>query len=250
MLGIYITAGYPDYQTSLKALKILDQQKVDLIELGVPFSDPLADGPVIQLAASEALKQGMNLDKIFTLVQEAQLSTTTILFSYYNPLFVYGFEKLIEQCLANKISGVLIPDLPVNEARELSAMFRKANLDLILLAAVTSTDSRLEEIASLSQPWIYLVSRTGVTGSEANHSGFDIKIKEIIKKLKAAGNNKTVALGFGIDSPEKVKETFELGADMAIVGSKAVKVLAEEGLPAFEKFIAALKSAAVTTEKV
>jgi tryptophan synthase alpha chain len=259
MLGIYITAGYPDIQTTIKALQILDKHGIDLIELGVPFSDPMADGPVIQEASHKALLNGTNLDEIFSAVKQARESTqiqndqkglnNLILFSYYNPLFAYGFEKLITNCQKHKIAGVLIPDLPLEEAEELCKKFQLANLDLILLAAITSTKERLEKISSLSQPWIYLVSRTGVTGSSADIKSLqasevddnNLRVEAMIKKLKSI-SKKPVALGFGIDSRQKVESTIAYGADMAIIGSKAVKVLAEKGLNGFEEFISDLQA--------
>lgn len=263
MLGIYITAGYPNPEITIQALKILDEEEVDLIELGVPFSDPLADGPVIQRASYEALKQGMNLDKIFDLVKEAKKSETKskstkglnsiILFSYYNPLFIYGFDKLIQRCVETNIQGILIPDLPVDEAKDLVVKFNNAGLDFILLAAVTSTDERVEQIASLSNPWIYLVSRAGVTGSSRDIQALQLsassekenqtKIQNIIKQIKKSQPNKIIGLGFGIDSREKVNEAIALGADMAIIGTKAIRVLeaCDESLNCFRGFIRALK---------
>lgn len=259
MLGIYLTAGYPDLNTTIEALKILDRSEIELIELGVPFSDPMADGPVIQKASHEALLNGINLDIIFSAVSQARkdlnLTKTQktglnnlILFSYYNPLFAYGFDKLIENCKLHKVSGVLIPDLPLEEAEELCKRFSKEGLDLILLAAITSTPDRLEKISKLSNPWIYLVSRTGVTGTAeeikdlqaATSNGSSNEVEGIIEELKKI-SNKPIALGFGIDSKTKVNSALNSGADMAIIGSKAVKVLADEGLMAFESFIKNLK---------
>ncbi|MDA0771684.1 MAG: tryptophan synthase subunit alpha [Cyanobacteria bacterium] len=241
MLGIYITAGYPNADATIEALRILEKSQVDLIELGVPFSDPLADGPVIQKAAFESLQQGMNLDKVFDLFKQSGVKTKTILFSYYNPLFAYGWDKLIQQCLINKISGILIPDLPVDEAEELSTKFKAAGLDLVLLAAITSTEERLKRIYDLSNPFVYLVSRVGITG--AGDAGKDQSEKELldqtIAKLKSFGN-KPIALGFGIDSREKVEAAYRQGADMAIIGTKTVTLT--EDLKAFENFIASVKS--------
>lgn len=239
MLAIYITAGYPSLNESKEAIKILDELGVDLIELGIPFSDPLADGPTIQEASHQALLQGVNLDAIFDLVAGIKLSKSKlILFSYYNVFFVYGFDKVIQACKKTNIQGILIPDLPVEEAFELSKKFKEADLDLILLASVTSTDSRLESIAEYSNPWIYLVSRTGITGASTQISN---KLQPIIQKLKTIAPHKTIGLGFGIDSKEKVKEVLALGADMAIVGSKAIEVLKSSGLQGFRDFVFSLQ---------
>ena len=263
MLGIFITAGYPSVDATIKALKILNDAEVDLIELGVPFSDPLADGPVIQKASHEALKQGMNLDRVFNLVNEVKTSTkiitpgkgldNLILFSYYNPLYVYGFDKLIDQCLKSGVRGVLIPDLPVDEAAILSEKFKEANLDLILLAAITSNEERLQKIIDYAGSWIYLVSRIGITGSDKDISGHKVEdlaeidlCSNVLKYLKKH-TNKPIALGFGIDSGDKVASALNSGADIAIVGSKAIRVMEEdstEDLSKFRKFITELKVSA------
>ena len=252
MLGIYITAGHPDLQTSKEALRALDDKGVELIEIGVPFSDPLADGPVIQKASFQALENGINVEKIFSLVAELRKEgvknpgkglDNTILFSYFNPLFNFGFDNLIKRCQETGVRGVLIPDLPVEEATELCAKFKAADLDLILLIAVTSSKERIERISELSNPWIYLVSRAGVTGSkddiknlEAQEINYDERLKEIISQIKS-NTDKKVALGFGIDSKEKVANALALGADMAIIGTKTVKLLGESGLKEFSSFL-------------
>ncbi len=268
MLGIYITAGYPSTEHTIKALQILDEANVDLIELGVPFSDPLADGPVIQKAAHQALAQGMNLDKIFELLATTRslgIKATpgkglnnVILFSYYNPLYAYGWDKLIKQCQAHKVTGILIPDLPVDEAEILSEKFKTAGLNLTLLAAITSPEERLRKIYELSSPFIYLVSRIGITGSDSdaasvkeqgsktkaeNVSSNDQSSLTVLSKLKSFGN-KPIALGFGIDSRDKVEAAYQAGADMAIVGTKAVRVLenCDESLKCFQEFIKTLKA--------
>jgi tryptophan synthase alpha chain len=263
MLGIFITAGYPDRNKTIKALQILDAAGVDLIELGVPFSDPLADGSVIQKASYEALKQGINLDEIFSLIDTARKNSSNaasakglnnvILFSYYNPLYAYGWDRLIDQCLKHKVRGALIPDLPVDEAGALVNKFKNKGLSLTLLAAVTSTDERLKRIAELSEPFVYLVSRTGVTGSAAdiqklqNSQRADNDLAALIRKLKSY-TKKPIGLGFGIDSRAKVEEALAAGADMAIVGSKAIKVLEEDqssDLLGFKSFVADLQGTKV-----
>ena len=256
MLCIFTTAGHPTIEKSVKALQILDDAGIDLIEIGVPFSDPLADGPVIQKSSFTALKNGVNLDKVFEIIQEARKGRkpqksnnafgkkgldNVILFSYYNPLYSYGFDKLIEKCLENNVRGALIPDLPMDEAKELNEKFKAKGLDLVQLAAPTSTKEREKAICEMSSPFVYLVSRVGVTGGSQNLDNGGLK--EHIKNLKANTKN-PIGLGFGIDSPEKVKEALALGADMAIIGSKTVKLLEEDqtkDLKEFQKFILSLK---------
>jgi len=245
VLGIFITAGYPSYDESLEALKFLDESEVDLIELGVPFSDPLADGPTIQKASHEALVNGMNLDKVFQLVTEAKIKTKIILFSYFNPLYAYGFEKLVKRCQETGVNGVLIPDLPVEEAEKYSAMFKDHGLDMILLASITSSEERLKKIVEHSHPWIYLVSRVGITGSNQEISSLkkaddseEKKLADVLAQLKKL-TTKKIGIGFGIDSREKVDATLASGADMAIIGSKVIKEQ-EKGLEAFKDFINSL----------
>ncbi len=259
MLGIYITAGYPSEKATIEALKILNEKKVDVIELGVPFSDPLADGPTIQKASYEALQAGMNLDKIFELVinarAESELETkkgldNVILFSYFNPLEQYGFDKLISRAKEVGVRGVLIPDLPLDKAEILSAQFKENGLDLILLVALTSTQERIKKLCALSHPWIYLVSRIGITGKNI-HADSDSKdfsganserIEKMIQEMRAYGSE-TIALGFGIDNKEKVEAAYKLGADMAIIGSKTVQL--SESMIEFESFLKDLKPAVV-----
>lgn len=259
MLGIFITAGYPSPQKTIQALKILHESKVDYIELGIPFSDPLADGPVIQNASFQALKKGMNLDKVFDLVKEArdQLGVgdlksepyglnKIIIFSYFNPLFVYGFDKFISRCVELKITGALIPDLPVDGdqkglAENLAENFKNSGLTLTLLAALTSSDESLKKIAKLSKPFIYLVSRLGVTGSQTDLKKLGTQdtafedLKKLIFKLKGFAD-KPVALGFGIDSKEKIQGVYEMGADIAIVGTKAIRVLEDDPSEDLQEF--------------
>ncbi|NQY80164.1 MAG: tryptophan synthase subunit alpha [Candidatus Caenarcaniphilales bacterium] len=271
MLTIFLTAGYPNTERTIKALKILHEENVDLVELGVPFSDPLADGPVIQNSSFKALESGINIDKIFEIISRTKEELNTngslgsevkgvnnlILFTYYNPVYNYGLDKLIEKCLNTGVKGLLIPDLPVDEAEELRAKLNEHGLTLTLLAAITSTDERLQKIAELSEPFIYLVSRIGITGSnkdinnlqENNDEAKQLALlKEKIAKLKNYAPDKAIGLGFGIDSPEKVKATFELDVDMAIIGTKAIRVLeadSSENLNEFRDFIKSLRPISV-----
>ena len=258
MLGIFITAGHPDYTKSLQALQILDEEGVDLIELGVPFSEPLADGPTIQNASHIAISQGMNLDKLFDLVAEARSQgfkqagkglDNLILFSYFNPLYAFGIERVIAKCKEVGAKGVLIPDLPLEEAEHYVTMFKQAGLTLTLLAAITSTDQRLEQISKHSSPFTYLVSRIGITGTADEVKSLDAQqkqaindevLKDVISKIRAAKEGQAIGLGFGIDSAAKVQAAYDIGADMAIIGSKAIKVLEQdstEDLAQFRSFI-------------
>lgn len=264
MLGIFLTIGHPSIEKSIQALNVLHEEQVDLIELGVPFSDPLMDGPVIQKSSHEALDNGVNLDKIFEILSEAKKDPSyqkdqdssfiqakglnnLVLFSAYNPLHVYGFDKLIKKCVEHNIKSVLIPDLPLDESEEVRDKFDKHGIGLVLLVAPTSTHERKEKICKISNPFIYLVSRVGTTGGGENFDQNE-ELKGIIKELKA-NTKHPIAVGFGIDKGEKVKQVLGMNADIAIVGSKAVKVLSEDqsaDLSEFRNFIKDLKQGTIS----
>jgi len=220
----FITAGDPDLETTAKALQILDDNGADAIELGVPYSDPLADGPVIQAAASRALQRGTRLDSVLEMVEKVSpnLRSPIILFAYYNPILYRGIETFLQQIKSAGVQGLVVPDLPLEEADSLIQPAKKLGIELTLLVAPTSPKSRIEAIARESQGFIYLVSVTGVTG-----------VRE--------------GLGFGISKPEHARQVKEWGADAAIVGSAFVKRLAqgtpEQGLEAIGEFCKSLKIA-------
>jgi tryptophan synthase alpha chain len=273
MLGIFVTAAYPSEDACIKALKILHEEKVSLIELGIPFSDPLADGPVIQNASFKALENGINIDKVFELVaqarskaglvakfsplasghlediQPAQLDSSNyglnniIFFTYYNPVYVYGIEKLAQKCSEYGIKGLLIPDLPVEEAETVSQVLKSYGLTLTLLVAITSSEQRIKKIVELSEPFIYLVSRIGITGSDSDITkwqGTNAVLKQKIAEIRKYAPDKPIGLGFGIDSAAKVQDTLDLGVEIAIIGTKAIRVLEEDrshDLTVFRHFI-------------
>jgi tryptophan synthase alpha chain len=273
MLGIFVTAAYPSEDACIKALKILHEEKVSLIELGIPFSDPLADGPVIQNASFKALENGINIDKVFELVaqarskaglvakfsplasghlediQPAQLDSSNyglnniIFFTYYNPVYVYGIEKLAQKCSEYGIKGLLIPDLPVEEAETVSKVLKSYGLTLTLLVAITSSEQRIKKIVELSEPFIYLVSRIGITGSDSDITkwqGTNAVLKQKIAEIRKYAPDKPIGLGFGIDSAAKVQDTLDLGVEIAIIGTKAIRVLEEDrshDLTVFRHFI-------------
>jgi tryptophan synthase alpha chain len=261
MLGIFVTAAYPSEDACIQALKILHEEKVSLIELGIPFSDPLADGPVIQNASFKALENGINIDKVFELVakarssdhleniQPAQLDSSNyglnniIFFTYYNPVYVYGIEKLAQKCSEYGIKGLLIPDLPVEEAETVSKVLKNYGLTLTLLVAITSSEQRIKKIVELSEPFIYLVSRIGITGSDNDISkwqGTNTILKQKIAEIRKYAPDKPIGLGFGIDDAAKVKDALNLGVEIAIIGTKAIRVLEEDqshDLTVFRDFI-------------
>lgn len=241
----FITAGDPDLQTTALALKVLDRSGADIIELGVPYSDPLADGPVIQAAATRALQRGTKLDDVLQMVEKVipELRSPIILFAYYNPIINRGIETFLQQLSKAGVSGLVVPDLPLEEAEGLLKPAAELGIDVVLLVAPTSSKERIEAIAKKSQGFIYLVSVTGVTGMR---SGLETRVEDLLQQMRKV-TDKPIGVGFGISAPEQAKQVKDWGADAAIVGSAFVKRLAdgtpEKGLIAIEEFCQSLKSA-------
>lgn len=241
----FITAGDPNLATTEEALRRLDRAGADLIELGVPYSDPLADGPTIQAAATRALAKGTRLDDVLALVQRVspELSAPIVLFTYYNPILNRGIEQFIQDVKAAGAAGLVVPDLPLEEADGLLKPAAAAGLEVTLLVAPTSSKDRIEAIAQQSQGFIYLVSVTGVTGMRSEMHG---RVSEILAAMRQV-TDKPIGVGFGISSPEQAAQVRTWGADAAIVGSAFVKRLAdgtpEAGLAAVEAFCRDLRAA-------
>ncbi|XZO03479.1 MAG: tryptophan synthase subunit alpha [Microcoleus sp.] len=245
----FITAGDPDLETTAKALQVLDDNGADAIELGVPYSDPLADGPVIQAAATRALQHGTRLDDVLEMVAKVSpnLRSPIILFTYYNPILYRGIETFLQQIKSAGVQGLVVPDLPLEEAETLIQPANKLGIELTLLVAPTSPKSRIEAIAKQSQGFIYLVSVTGVTGVR---DGLEKRAKELLQELRSV-TEKPIGIGFGISTPEHARQVKEWGADAAIVGSAFVKRLAdgtpEQGLESIGQFCKSLKAAIQNT---
>src|SRR5690349_5410922 len=222
-LVAYVTCGDPDLATTGELIISAIEAGADAIELGVPFSDPVADGPVIQRASERALKHGTSLAQVLTLAaeirQQAQ-STGLIVFSYLNPILRMGLEKFCKVARAAGVDGVLVTDLPVEEAGEYLRVMRKYDLSPIFLAAPTSPDERLRRIASASRGFVYAVSRTGVTGQRQQLAE---DAKKLVQKLRRV-TELPVALGFGISTPEQFAEVGEF-ADAVVVGSAIVETV-------------------------
>ena len=217
----FIMAGDPNIQTTSDILLKLQENGSDLIELGIPYSDPLADGPIIQLSASRALKSGATPIKVIQLLESLKdkLYIPIILFSYFNPLLSFGFEDFCKIASAAGVSGLIIPDLPLEESYKFSKLVDSYSMDLILLVAPTTPFERMKMISKNTRGFTYLVSVTGVTG-ERNQ--MENRVENIITELKEISTN-PVAVGFGISSPEHVKKVREWGADGVIIGSAFVK---------------------------
>jgi len=217
----FIMAGDPSIQITSKILLKLQENGADLIELGIPYSDPLADGPVIQVAASRALKSGTNLKKVITLLEslKGKLNIPIILFSYLNPLICFGFDKFCEMASNAGVSGLIIPDLPLEEAYKFSKIVNNYSMDLILLVAPTTPLERMKKISNHTKGFTYLVSVTGVTGER---NKMENRVENLIVKLKEINSN-PIAVGFGISTPEHVNRVRGWGADGVIIGSAFVK---------------------------
>lgn len=241
----FITAGDPDLATTARALRILDESGADLIELGVPYSDPLADGPTIQAAATRALQKGVKLDDVLAIVKDvsSELKSPIVLFTYYNPIFYRGVELFLKQIVAAGVKGLVVPDLPLEEAETLIKPASKMGIEVILLVAPTSPKERIEAIATRSRGFIYLISVTGVTGMR---SQIGTRVEDLLKSLRDL-SNQPIGVGFGISSPSQALKVKQWGADAVIVGSAFVKRLAEnspeDGLAAIAEFCQSLKGA-------
>mgnify|MGYP001812461679 CR=1 FL=1 len=244
----FITAGDPDLETTAKALKVLAQNGADIIELGVPYSDPLADGPTIQAAATRALKRKVKLEDVLEVVKKVrqEIDTPIILFTYYNPIFHRGIKSFLTEIKQVGLQGLVVPDLPLEEADILLAPAKEIGIEVTLLVAPTSPIERIKAIADRSQGFIYLVSVTGVTGMRTQVAS---GVAELLSELHNS-TDKPVGVGFGISSPEQAKQVKDWGADAVIVGSAFVKRLAqgtpEEGLKDIAEFCQQLKEAIST----
>ena len=217
----FIMAGDPNIEITSEILLKLQENGADLIELGIPYSDPLADGPVIQVAASRALKAGTSPRKVIKLLEslKGKLNIPIILFSYLNPLLCFGFEKFCEMASNAGVSGLIVPDLPLEEAYKFSKIVSNHSMDLILLVAPTTPFERMKQISNHTKGFTYLVSVTGVTGER---NKMENRVENLIAKLKDVNSN-PIAVGFGISTPEHVNKVRKWGADGVIIGSAFVK---------------------------
>jgi tryptophan synthase alpha chain len=240
VLSPYFTAGYPAPGQTVALLERMVRAGADLIELGVPFSDPLADGPTIQRASQRALEAGASLAGTLRELKEfrARHETPVVLFSYLNPVLAHGVERFIDDALAAGADGLLITDLPVGGNAELEAIFESAPLDFIRLIAPTSPPERVREIARRAQGFLYYISRTGVTGES-------VALREGLTREVAALRAETsvpIAVGFGISTPEQAAEVAR-AADGVIIGSALINVLDRQGPEGMEAWLRSIREA-------
>lgn len=216
----FITSGYPNLDITRKLVLEFAKIGVDIVELGVPFSDPLADGPIIQEASQTALKRGVNLNNILNLVKKVRkdIDIPLCLMTYYNPIFCFGEEKFARKASLAGVDGVIIPDLPPEEGRAFIRLANKFNLDSIFFLSPTSTAERIKFISRVSRGFIYYVSLTGVTGPRQHLPGDLINNLRAIKKH----TRKPICVGFGVSRAQQVREIYKI-ADGVIVGSAIIQ---------------------------
>ncbi|HKC56175.1 MAG TPA: tryptophan synthase subunit alpha [Vicinamibacterales bacterium] len=225
-LVTYITAGDPDLERTSGILRALDRAGADVLEVGVPFSDPLADGPVIQRATERALAAGTTLCGVLEMLRalRTDIAAPVVIFSYANPILRLGAEQFADRAREAGVDGVLVLDLPIEEANEFRTMLAGRGIDTILLLSPTTTDDRLRRAAALGSGFLYAISRLGVTGArDALAAG----AREMVERIRRV-SDLPVALGFGISRPDHVREVAQW-ADAAVVGSALVDVIAREG---------------------
>lgn len=221
----FITCGDPDLETTKKIIKETERAGADLIELGIPFSDPTAEGPVIQGANLRALSNGITTDDIFAMVKQVrkEVSIPMVFMTYANVVFSYGIEKFADKCLEIGMDGIILPDIPNEGKEEFAPAFRERGLDFVSLVAPTS-DNRIEKIASSAEGFVYCVSSLGVTGMRNSISS---AAGEIAKKVKQYAKV-PAAIGFGISNPAQAQEMSKY-ADGVIVGSAIVNIIGKYG---------------------
>ena len=235
-LVCYVTAGHPDRERSMELLRGLEGEGADVVEIGVPFSDPIADGPVIQQSSQEALARGMTLNGALDLVREAQLDIPVVLFTYLNPLLSGGADILTDARDAG-IDGVLVTDLPVGADEERESWLGSSDLAFIRLVAPTTPLERMKEIARNGSGFVYLISRLGVTGAQLELSA---DLPETTARLRAA-TNLPICVGFGVSRPEHAQAAAQL-ADGIVVGSAIVRA-AQDDIHGALKLVRSLRNA-------
>jgi len=223
----YVTVGYPSIEATLSTVSLLAENGCDMVELGIPFSDPIADGVTIQKASSLALKNGVTPERCLAVARELKqrVAIPLTFMSYFNPILHYGQENFCNDCGSSGIDGLIIPDLPPDEGGELESLTQKHNLDLIYLLSPTSTEERIHLVAQKSRGFIYLVSVTGVTGARSALPSDLIVFLSRVRKI----SNQPLCVGFGISTPEQAGQVAAV-ADGVIMGSHIIQLM-DSGSP-------------------
>ncbi|MCB9426411.1 MAG: tryptophan synthase subunit alpha [Flavobacteriales bacterium] len=236
LLSIYFTAGYPQIDDTVTIIEKLQENGVDMIEIGLPFSDPLADGPVIQESSTKALNNGMTTKKLFEQIQNIRqtVDIPLVIMGYFNPMLQYGMEAFCAKCASIGIDGLIIPDLPVDVYdREYKAIFEKYNLSNIFLITPQTSDERIRYIDSVSDAFIYMVSSAAVTGAKGSFGEIQQQYFERVNGLKLKNPQ---IVGFGISN----KITFEQAttyAKGAIIGSAFINMITKDGVKGIDNFV-------------
>ncbi len=219
----FVTGGDPDFETSKDIIKTIINNNIDIIEIGMPFSDPMADGPTIQLASNRAIKKEINLDKIFSLSKFAKNlknNLPIILMGYYNMILHYGVKNFVTNCVKNGVDGLIVVDLQPEEDEELIENLKNSNIDLIRLITPTTNEERLKLILKNASGFLYFVSITGITGQESANL---IELEKSIRKIKNF-TDLPIVPGFGIKNATDVKNICKI-SDGAVVGSSIIKII-------------------------
>ncbi|MDD5288252.1 MAG: tryptophan synthase subunit alpha [Dehalococcoidales bacterium] len=238
----YVTVGYPSLESTLKIVPVLADCGCDIVELGIPFSDPMADGATIQRASFKALKNGVTTKLCLDTAKKLskKVSIPLVFMTYFNPVNSYGLEKFCRDCDLSGISGLIVPDLTPDEGQELETITQKNELDLIYLLAPTSTEERIRLVGSKSRGFIYLVSIAGVTGAR---SALPADLGRFVAKVRKT-TERPICVGFGISTPEQAGQVAQI-ADGVIIGSKLIQLLEadDEKMKKTQAFIKAARKA-------
>ena len=237
----YLTVGYPNVETTLEIVPLMASSGCDLVELGIPFSDPLADGTTIQRASYHALKQGITPELCLEVAQKlrAQVDIPLVFMTYFNPVHRYGLDAFCRDCSQAGISGLIVPDLPPEEGAELEDVSLRHGLDLIYLLAPTSTDERINVVTARSRGFIYLVSLTGVTGARDR---LPQELESFVSRVRQRARQ-PLCVGFGISSPDEARRVAKV-ADGVIIGSRLIQLIEEENpAPKVRSFVQGLRDA-------
>ena len=240
LLSIYFTAGYPNINDTKSIIQNLEKNGVDMIEIGLPFSDPLADGPTIQASSTQALKNGMTTEVLFEQLKDIRQSVSIplIIMGYFNPMFQYGVEAFCKKCQETGIDGLIIPDLPVDVYHnEYQAIFEKYGLINVFLITPQTSDKRIHYIDSISKGFIYMVSSASTTGAK---TGFGAEQTEYFKRISNMQLKNPQIIGFGISNNETFTQATEY-AKGAIIGSAFVKHVTNEGVDKIDSFVKTIK---------
>lgn len=235
----FITAGDPSITESIKIGKKLFDCGVDILELGIPFSDPIADGPTIQASSHRALQNGMTTEKAMDIANTLKNHGPIVFMTYYNIPLQYGLTKFVKKAKKCGVEGLIIPDLPIEEAEELYQLCKQNNMSLIFLVAPTTDNQRLKHITTKSSGYLYLISSLGTTGAREK---VQLETKKLIERVKDSCNGALpIAVGFGISKPKHVEEIINFGADGVIIGSALINKITNGSLTKMEQFVSALK---------